>query len=453
MRHLIFYLTIFIFIEVIFYWITYDPYQLNFQMGHDINIGSIELHFGIDSLSLFFIFLISLLIPACILFNFKNKIFNINEYCILLFLLECLLIFVFTVLDVLLFYISFESVLLPIVVFIGIFGSRERRIHAAYLLFFYTLIGSLLMLGAIIIIYVHVGSTDIQFLQSVEFSLDREIFLWVAFFISFSIKIPMYPFHIWLPEAHVEAPTEGSVILAGILLKMGSYGFLRILIPIFWNATIFFIPLIFLLCSLGIVYTSFVTLRQIDLKRIIAYSSIAHMNISILGLFAFNIYSIVGSIFLMIGHGIVSAALFFMIGMLYNRYKTRVIYYYSGIVQIMPLFSSFFFIFILGNISFPGTCNFIGEVLIFFGLCQVNLWLIIVISIGMFLCTVYSMLLYNRINFGYLNIDNKLYRSFDLTKLEFFLLVPFIFFLIVWGVFPGILIGDLLLPSYSYLFI
>lgn len=452
MRTLILYVTIFIFFEVVFYWITYDPYQINFQLGYDISIRSTNIHFGVDSLSLFFIFLVSLLIPCCLLFNWKTSILDVKEYCICLFFMECVLIFVFSVLDVLLFYIFFESILLPMFIFIGIFGSRKRRIHAAYLLFFYTLFGSLVMLGAIILLYIHVGSTDIQFLQSVEFSINRELLLWIAFFLSFSIKVPMYPFHIWLPEAHVEAPTEGSVLLAGVLLKMGSYGFLRILIPIFWNATVFFIPLIFILCSLAIIYTSFVTLRQIDLKRIIAYSSIAHMNISILGLFALNIYSIVGSIFLMIGHGIISAALFFLIGIIYDRFKTRLVKYYSGIVQIMPLFSMFFFVFILGNISFPGTCNFIGETLIFFGLSYSNLWLVLVLSFGIFLCTAYSIILYNRTTFGYLNTTNLTYL-FDISKLEFFLLLPFVLFLILWGIYPTLLIGDLLLPSYTFIFI
>lgn len=452
MRKYLLYLTLFIFIEVVFYWITYDPYQLNFQFGYDINFISINLHFGIDSLSLFFIFLISFLIPCCFLFNWKTTIININEYCICLFCMECVLIFVFSTLDIFLFYIFFESILIPMFIFIGIFGSRARKIHASYLLFFYTLFGSLVMLGSIILVQIHIGSTDIQFIQSVELSLQREIFLWIAFFLSFSIKIPMYPFHIWLPEAHVEAPTEGSVLLAGVLLKMGSYGFLRILFPILWNATVFFIPLIFVLCSLAIVYTSFVTLRQIDLKRIIAYSSIAHMNISILGLFTLNIYSIIGSIFLMISHGIISAALFFTIGILYDRYKTRLIKYYSGIVQIMPLFSVLYFLLILGNISFPGTCNFIGEVLIFFGLIGWNIWSILIISIGIFLCTVYSILIYNRIVFGYYNISNFTYL-FDILKYEFFLLVPFIIFMFFFGVCPSVLLDDLLLPSYGFLFI
>lgn len=452
MRKHLLYLTLFIFIEVVLYWIMYDPYQLNFQFGFTVDLLSTSIHFGVDGLSLFFIFLISFLIPCCLLFNWNTCILDVYEYCICLFFMECVLIFVFSILDILLFYVFFESVLIPMFIFIGLQGLRERRIHASYLLYFYTLVGSLMMLGSLILVYIHIGSTDIQFLQSIEISLQREIFLWIAFFLSFSIKIPMYPFHIWLPEAHVEAPTEGSVLLAGILLKMGGYGFLRILVPIFWNATIFFIPLVFVLCSIAIVYTSLVTLRQIDLKRIIAYSSIAHMNISILGFFAMNIYSIVGSIFLMIGHGIVSAALFFVIGIVYDRYKTRLIKYYGGIIQFMPLFAVFCFFFILGNISFPGTCNFVGEVLIFFGLVSSNWLSVLVLCVGVFLCTVYSMLLYNKIIFGYYNMFNLVYLL-DITKLEFFLLIPFVLLMFFLGISPYILLGDILFPCYGFLFI
>lgn len=452
MRKYLLYLTLFIFIEVILYWIMYDPYQLNFQFGFSVDFVSTTIHFGVDGLSLFFIFLISFLVPCCFLFNWKTSIIDVREYCICLFFMECVLIFVFSVLDILLFYVFFESVLIPMFIFIGLLGLRERRIHASYLLYFYTLFGSLMMLGSLILVYIHIGSTDLQFLQGTEISLQREIFLWIAFFFSFSVKIPMYPFHVWLPEAHVEAPTEGSVLLAGILLKMGSYGFLRILVPMFWNATIFFIPLVFVLCSVAIVYTSFVTLRQIDLKRIVAYSSIAHMNISILGFFAMNIYSIVGSIFLMIGHGIVSAALFFMIGIIYDRYKTRLVKYYSGIVHLMPLFAVFFFFFILGNISFPGTCNFVGEVLIFFGLASSNWLSVLVLCVGIFLCTVYSMLLYNKIVFGYFNAFNFIYLL-DMTRLEFFLLVPFVLLMFFLGISPYTLIGDILFPCYGFIFV
>lgn len=452
MRKYFLYLSLFIFVEIVLYWIFYDPYQLNYQFGFEISLNSTHLHFGVDSLSLFFIFLISFLIPCCLLFNWNSGLTDKYEYCVCLFCMECILIFVFSISDLLLFYLFFESVLMPMFIFIGVIGLRNRRVHAAYLLFFYTLFGSLVMLGAIILLYLHIGSTDMQFLQSIEISLERELLLWFAFFLSFSIKIPMFPFHIWLPEAHVEAPTEGSVLLAGVLLKMGSYGFIRVLISILWNATIFFMPLVFVLSGIAVIYTSFVTLRQVDMKRIIAYSSVAHMNLSVIGLFVFNIYSVVGSIFLMIGHGLVSAALFFTIGVLYDRYKTRLVKYYSGIVQVMPLFSLLLFFFILGNISFPGTCNFIGEILIFFGLIISNIWSIIVLFIGIFICTVYSILMYNRLVFGYYNF-NILTRLMDLSRTEFFVLLPFCIFVFLFGIIPSLFLDSLILPAYGLLFV
>jgi len=452
MRKCFLFLSLFIFLETIIYWGLYDPFQLSYQFGLNINLTSICIHIGIDGLSLFFIFLISFLIPCCILFNWNSPIINVNEYCICLFCIECILIFVFSVSDLLLFYLFFESVLMPMFIFVGIMGLRTRRIHAAYLLFFYTLIGSLFMLGSIVFLYLHIGTTDMQFLQAAEISFERELVLWLAFFLSFSIKIPMFPFHIWLPEAHVEAPTEGSVLLAGVLLKMGSYGFIRVLISILWGATIFFMPLVFLLSSMAIVYTSLVTLRQIDMKRVIAYSSIAHMNISVLGLFVLNIYSLVGSVFLMIGHGIVSAALFFMVGILYDRYKTRLIKYYSGLVQIMPIFSLLFLFAILGNVSFPATCNFIGEVLVFFGLIISNMWSVPILFSGIFICTVYSFLMYNHVVFGFYNFSH-LTRLLDLNRAEFFVLLPFCIFIFLLGLIPSVVVDNLMFPLYGILFV
>lgn len=452
MRKYFLFLSLLIFFEVVMYWILYDPFQLTYQLGLNINLMSICMHIGVDGLSLFFIFLVSFLIPCCLLFNWNTYVFNITEYCICLFCMECILIFVFSVSDLLLFYLFFESVLMPMFIFIGVMGLRSRRIHAAYLLFFYTLFGSLFMLGSILFLYLHIGATDMQFLQATEMSFERELALWLAFFLSFSIKIPMFPFHIWLPEAHVEAPTEGSVLLAGVLLKMGSYGFIRVLVTVLWNATVFFIPFVFLLSALAIVYTSFVTIRQIDMKRIIAYSSVAHMNLSILGLFVFNIYSLVGSVFLMLGHGIVSAILFFAVGILYDRYKTRLIKYYSGLVQVMPLFSLLFLVAVLGNVSFPATCNFIGEVLIFFGLVIGNLWSVPVLFVGIFICTVYTFLMYNRIIFGFYNFG-FLMKSLDLSRAEFFILLPFCILIFLLGLAPAMLIDNILFPLYGILFI
>jgi proton-translocating NADH-quinone oxidoreductase chain M len=339
--------------------------------------------------------------------------------------------------DVLLFYIFFEAILIPFFIYIGICGYRNRRIHAAYLFFFYTLFGSLIMLMAIMFIYLHCGTTDVQLLWTSEFSFSRELFLWIAFFMSFGIKIPIFPFHIWLPEAHVEAPTEGSVILAGILLKLGTYGFLRFIFPIFPDATFYFSPLVLCLSSLAVFYTSLTTLRQIDIKKIIAYSSVAHMNMAMLGLFLFDPIAVIGSFLMMIGHGIISGGLFFMVGILYDRYKTKLIQYYSGIVQCMPLFSTFFFLFLLGNISLPGTANFVSEFMIICGFCiKFNVVLMIMGSVGIFFGTLYSMWLYNKISFGMPYYYLYKYIK-DINYVELIILVPIVFHMIWLGIFPN----------------
>jgi NADH-ubiquinone oxidoreductase chain 4 len=341
--------------------------------------------------------------------------------------------------DIFLFYIFFESILIPMFILIGIWGSRKRKIHAAYLLFFYTLIGSFFMLISIILIYSYTSTTNLFVLYNTQFPFHRESLIWIFLFLSFSIKIPMFPFHIWLPEAHVEAPTEGSVVLAGLLLKLGSYGFIRILIPFSLSKTFYFLPFIFLISSLGIIYTSLTTLRQVDLKRIIAYSSIAHMNIAILGLFSMNINSINGSILLMIGHGLISSSLFFIIGIIYDRFKTRIIQYYSGLIYNAPILIILFFFIIVSNFSFPGSINFVSEFLIFLGVLEnYNLYLFIIISIGVILCTLYSILLYNKISFGLITKYN-VFMS-DVTRLEFFLLIPFIIFIYGLGIYPNQLI-------------
>ena len=304
-------LSLFIFFFSCILWIMYDPFQINFQFLFSLKFFSYHIFFGIDGLSLFFVFLTSFLIPVCLLYGWNNVYYYSYEYILCLFSMEIILLFFFTSLDLILFYIFFESILIPLFIFIGLYGSRKRKIHASYLLFFYTLFGSFLMLFSIIVIYFHTGSTDLLILYGTEFTLPREYLLWFLLFISFSIKIPMFPFHIWLPEAHVEAPTEGSVLLAGVLLKLGGYGFLRILIPLFMKSTLYFLPFVFTLCIISILYTSMSTLRQIDLKRIIAYSSIAHMNLCVVGLFSFNPISVAGGILLMFSHGLVSSLLFF----------------------------------------------------------------------------------------------------------------------------------------------
>ena len=405
-KNIIFYISTFLFFLTSIIWITYNPYVFGYQHIYCVQWSNLKFFLGIDGLSLFFIYLTTFLIPLCLLFSWNNN--TKNNYYSMIFLLsiEILLIFVFSVIDLLLFYIFFEAILIPFFIFIGINGYRKRRIHAAYLLFFYTIFGSLLMLISIFAIYLHCGTTDIQLLWNSSFSEERENLFWIFFFLAFAVKIPIFPFHIWLPEAHVEAPTEGSVLLAGVLLKLGTYGILRFLFPIFPNATIYFSPLVLLLSSLAIFYTSLTTLRQIDIKRIVAYSSVSHMNMCVLGLFTFDPVAISGSILLMVGHGLVSGGLFFLIGILYNRFNTKIIKYYSGLVQLMPIYAFLFFFFTISNMSMPATSNFIGEFLILSGIFfKKNIYCLIISSIGIFVGTIYSIWLYNKIHFGLLNTE------------------------------------------------
>lgn len=397
---------------------------------------------GLDGISLFFIILTTFLIVICILSSWSSVNFFVKEFIICFLFLEFCLIQVFCVLDLLLFYVFFESILIPMFLIIGIWGSRERKIRAAYQFFLYTLIGSFFMLIGLTYIYTIVGTTDIQILWFYNFSEKEQFFLWLAFFLSFAVKIPMIPFHIWLPEAHAEAPTSGSIILAGILLKLGGYGFIRFSLPLFSKATIFFTPLIFLLSVIAIIYGSLTTLRQIDLKKIIAYSSVSHMGFVTLGIFSLNVQSIAGSIFLMLSHGLVSSALFFCIGILYDRYKTRILKYYGGLVIVMPLFVVFIMFFLFSNIGFPGTSSFIGEFLILLGTFQLNVSISIFACLGIILAASYSIWLLNRISFTNIkNLNAKLFQ--DISRREFWILFTFFFLILIIGIFPNIVLNNI----------
>lgn len=398
----------------------------------------------LDQISILFIILTTLLIFICCLISTKiNK--NVGLYFILFLILDSLLIITFLVSNLFYFFMFFESVLIPMFLIIGIWGSRSRKIKASYYFFLYTLFGSLLMLVGLMSIYLEVGSLDLFSLVRYNFSLEREKILWLSLFIAFAIKIPMFPFHIWLPEAHVEAPTAGSVLLAGLLLKLGGYGFIRFLIQIFNEGTVYYMPLVFTLSILGLIYSSLTILCQIDLKKIIAYSSIAHMNFCLLGLFSLTQEGLQGSILLMLGHGFVSSALFILVGILYDRYKERVIWYYGGIAFKMPIFSIFFFFFSLANFSFPGTSNFIGELTILIGLVQRSTFILLISGFGIILSTVYSIWLYNRVCFGTLKLQNLLNFK-DLDFYEIISLSILLFFMLLMGFKPNLFL-DFLHPT------
>ena len=426
-------------------WIQFDNSSTEFQAVETFSwLGGQNMSFslGIDGISLFFLVLTGFLVPVCLLVGWVSIQDYVKEYCIAFLVLEGFMYAVFCILDLLLFYVFFESVLLPMFLIIGVWGSRERKIRAAYQFFLYTLIGSVFMLLGILFIYFQTGTTDLQILYGTEFSEYRQLVLWCAFFASFAVKVPMVPVHIWLPEAHVEAPTAGSVILAGILLKLGTYGFLRFSIPLFPDASAYFAPFVYTLSVLGIVYASCTTLRQIDLKKMIAYSSVAHMGFVTLGLFSLNLQGIEGSLLLMLSHGFVASALFLCVGVLYDRHKTRLVKYYGGCVHVMPVFSLVFLIFTLGNLSLPGTSSFVGEFLILAGCFQTNTALTTLAATGMVLGAGYSLWLYNRVVFG--NFKLEFLNTFaDVNRREFFIFLPFVGSVFWMGVFPEVFLDPM----------
>ena len=426
-------------------WIEFDNSTAKFQFVEnytafhnstaELSFSTLNLILGIDGISLFFIILTTFLVPVCILVSWTSITSYVKEYCIAFLILESLMIAVFSILDLLLFYVFFESVLIPMFIIIGVWGSRERKIRAAYQFFLYTLFGSVLMLLAILLIFFQVGTNDIEILYTSQFSETRQILLWLAFFASFAVKVPMVPVHIWLPEAHVEAPTAGSVILAGILLKLGTYGFLRFSIPLFPYATFYFTPLIYTMSIIAIIYTSLTTLRQIDLKKIIAYSSVAHMNFVTLGLFSLNTQGIEGSILLMLSHGLVSPALFLCVGVLYDRHKTRLLRYYAGCGRTMPLFAILFVFFTMANISLPGTSSFIGEFLVLTGTYQNNSFVTFMAATGMVLGAAYALWLCNRLLYGIVK-PHFISTFSDISRREFFMFLPFVFSILWMGIYP-----------------
>ncbi len=392
---------------------------------------------GIDGFSIFFILLTSFLIPLCVVYSWNHFPYCLKEFMIILLLIEFLLLNFFMVTDLIFFFLFFESILIPMFLLIGCFGSRQRRIHASFQFFLFTMAGSFFMLFAFFLIYIHEGSTDFLIFYYASFSYEVEMLLWFLIFFSLAVKIPLFPVHIWLPEAHVEAPTVGSVILAGVLLKMGSYGMLRFLLPVFHFSNHFFNPLIFILSFLSIYYVSIITFCQVDLKKLIAYSSVSHMGYVTISIFSYDLQGLQGSIFLMLSHGIVSSLLFFLIGMLYDRYKTRTIFFYQSLYSYMPHFSFIFFIATLANVGFPGTISFIGEFLILLSFFGYNKIVFIFNSLAFVVSAVYSFWLFNRICGGGIIRE---FKFGDLIRREFFILTPLVFFIFLLGVYPALIL-------------
>ena len=418
-------------------WSRYNPADPGFQFVENYEwIGSsIGYRMGVDGVSILFVVLTAFLIPACVLSSWGSIQSRVREYMLVFLVLETLCIGVFTALDLAMFYVFFEGSLIPMFLIIGIWGGK-RRIQAAYKFFFYTFTGSVLMLLAIMAMYWQAGTLDIRTLLTFKFDPALQTWLWLAFFASFAVKMPMWPFHRWLPEAHVEAPTAGSVILAAILLKLGGYGFIRFSLAMFPNASEMFAPFIFTLSIAAIIITSLVALVQTDIKKLIAYSSVAHMGFVTMGIFSGNIMGIHGAVFQMISHGIVSGALFLCVGVVYDRMHTREIDAYGGLVERMPRYAFAFMVFTMANVGLPGTSGFIGEFLTMIGVFQVNTWVAFFAAFGVILSAAYALWLYRRVIFGALTKES-LMGILDLDRREIAVLVPLIVLTIMFGFWPA----------------
>ena len=395
----------------------------------------INYHMGVDGISMFFVLLSTLLTPICIGASWNAIQDKVKEYMVAFLVLETMMVGMFCALDFVAFYIFFEAVLIPMFLIIGVWGG-PRRVYAAFKFFLYTLLGSVLMLLAILVAYFQAGTTDIPTLMAFDFPLNLQYWMWLAFFASFAVKVPMWPVHTWLPDAHVEAPTAGSVILAGVLLKMGGYGFLRFSLPMLPEASEFFTPLVYGISIVAVIYTSLVALAQEDMKKLIAYSSIAHMAFVTVGIFAGNEQAIAGSIIQMLSHGIVSAALFLCVGVVYDRIHSREIETYGGLVHRMPFYAFVFLLFTLASVGLPGTSGFVGEILVLVGAFKASTWVAALIATGMILGAAYMLYLYRRVIFGELTKEH-LMKITDLNKREILIFAPLVIIVIWMGVYPA----------------
>jgi NADH-quinone oxidoreductase subunit M len=403
-----------------------------------ISGSGISYHLGVDGISMPFILLSTFLTPISILASWKSITHRVRDYMIAFLVLEVMMVGMFASLDMLMFYLFFEGVLIPMFIIIGVWGGAER-VYAAFKFFLYTLLGSVLMLVCMLVMYHLAGTTDIPALSAFAFSPELQFWLFLGFFASFAVKVPMWPVHTWLPDAHVQAPTAGSMILAGVLLKMGGYGFIRFSLPMFPDASEYFAPFIFALSIVAVIYTSLVALAQSDMKKLIAYSSVAHMGFVTIGIFTLTEQGIAGAMFQMISHGLVSAALFFCVGVVYDRLHTREISAYGGVVDAMPRYAAFFMFMMLASVGLPGTSGFVGEMLVLVGAWEASHWVAIFAATGLILGACYMLWLYRRVVFGRAEKPEVLEMA-GLDRREVLIFVPLTILVLWFGVYPSTLL-------------
>ena len=418
-------------------WARFDPSQPGYQFTEDLpwlpEFG-VGYRMGVDGISVLFVLLSTVLTPICILASWDSVHSRVREYMVAFLILETMMVGMFCAADFVLFYVFFEGVLIPMFLIIGVWGG-PRRVYASFKFFLYTLAGSILMLLALLAMWFRAGTTDLTVLQHTVFPPHLQFWLFLAFLASFAVKVPMWPVHTWLPDAHVEAPTAGSVILAGVLLKMGAYGFLRFSVPMLPQASTFFAPLMFTLGVIAVIYTSLVALAQADMKKLIAYSSVAHMGVVVIGIFTFNQQGIQGAMFQMLSHGIVSGALFLCVGVVYDRLHTREIARYGGLARNMPAYALVFMVFTMASVGLPGTAGFVGEFLVIIGSFQVSLYLALFGAMGMILGAGYALWLYRRVIFGRLTKPD-LMSLLDLSPREVATFAPLVFLTLWMGIYP-----------------
>jgi NADH-quinone oxidoreductase subunit M len=422
----------------------FDPTTHDFQMVEQAEwfVGfNINYHVGVDGISLWFVILSTLLTLLCVISSWYSIHTRIKEFMVAFLIMDTFMVGVFCALDMVLFYMFFEGILIPMFLIIGIWGG-PNRVYSAFKFFLYTLLGSVLFLVAILVLYFHEGTTDIPTLMAGDYSLTLQKWLWLAMFASFAVKVPMWPFHTWLPDAHVEAPTAGSILLAGVLLKLGGYGYLRFSLPMLPEASEFFTPLIYTLSIVAVIYTSLVALMQEDMKKLIAYSSIAHMGLVTIGIFTPNALGLDGSIFQMLSHGVVSGALFMAVGVVYDRLHTHEIERFGGLVHRMPLYAVVFMLFSLASVGLPGTSGFVGEILVIVGVFQINSWVALLAATGAFLGVPHILQLYRRVFFGFL-VKDDLKGMSDLRPNEIIAFAPLVVLTILMGIYPSLFLDPM----------